>query len=131
MNELIMSDASRVTRSILEPIREDPDFQERWNGNDKGLITCWEVGRTLGVKEPELVQKAKDGELPVLGWKGGVAEGLKLKEKFGSLNYFAQWQGLRGEDLNINLDDEYELMCTNTKVKVTYTADHQKIESGN
>ena len=80
----------RVIRSNKEPIREDPSWDERWRGADKGLIICWEVGRERSKKEPELSEQAKNGELPVLGWKGGVAKEIKKKEKYGCLNYLAE-----------------------------------------
>jgi hypothetical protein len=33
----------------------------------------------------------------------GVSRSLKKLEKYGSLKYLAQWQGLRGEDLDVDL----------------------------
>jgi hypothetical protein len=38
----------------------------------------------------------------------------------------AQWQGLRGEDLNVDLTEEVEIVCTKTSMKVIYTADATK-----
>jgi len=64
-----------------------------------------------------------------LGWKGGVDKKTKKGEKYGTLKYLAQWQGLRGEDLNIDLSDEPELICSRTGVKVIYTADFDKYAS--
>jgi len=63
--------------------------------------------------------------LPVLGWKGGVERKLQAK-KFGTLNYVAQWQGLCGEDLDVDLAEERELTCARTGMVVTYTADREK-----
>jgi hypothetical protein len=117
---------SNVSRSMSELIREKPSFDERWNGYDKGLITCWEVGRIKRDRDPGLSEKAENNELPVLGWKGGVNKALKKKEKFGSLNYLAQWQGLRGEDLDISLLAEVTMRCSRTKVVVIYTPDSSK-----
>jgi len=111
-----------VYRSIKEPIRVDPSFEERWEGEDQGLITCWEVGRKNANKKPDLAEKAKSGELPVLGWKGGAKE----IDSYGSLNYLAQWYGLRGEDLNIDLGKEVVKTCKKNKTSVTYTADQKK-----
>lgn len=116
-----------IQRSIEQPIRHDPTFDERWNGVDQGLITCWEVGRQKRESEPELAAKAENKELPVLGWKGGVAKKLKVAEKYGSLNYLAQWQGLRGEDLYINVEKEVVMQCSKTKMLIIYTADHNKV----
>jgi hypothetical protein len=66
------------------------------------------------------------GELPVLGWKGGVSRSLKKLEKYGSLKYLAQWQGLRGEDLDVDLGQERALTCSRTKMVVTFTPDRSK-----
>ena len=111
----------RIYRSIQEPIRKNPSFDERWRGPDKGLITCWEVGRTMGRKDPVLAEQTKNGELPAAGWKGGVGKKGKNSEMYGTLNYLAQWQGLRGENLDIDLSEEIELACSKTGVKVIYT----------
>ena len=116
----------RIYRSISEPIRENPSFEERWKGPDNGLIIAWEVGREKSVKYPYLAERAKNGELPVLGWRGGVDKKIKKKEKYGSLYYLAQWQGLRGEDLNINLSEEKEIVCSRTGMKVIYTVSSEK-----
>ena len=118
--------SKRIFRSCHEPIRKDPSFEERWRGSDKGLITCWEVGRRKSIESPELAERAKNGELPVLGWKGGVEKKIKKKEKYGSLNYLAQWQGLRGENLDIDLTEEREIVCSKTGMKVIYTGDATK-----
>jgi len=116
----------RIYRSNKEPIREGLSWDERWNGDDKGLITCWEVGRGLREKEPELARRVENGELPALGWKGGVERKTKQNEKYGTLYYLAQWQGLRGEDLDIDLSQEPELVCSKTGIKVIYTGDIKK-----
>lgn len=120
----------RVYRLISEPIRENPSFEERWKGSDNGLIMAWEVGREKSIISPKLAGKAKNGELPKLGWKGGIKEKEEeeeeMKEKFGSLFYLAQWQGLRGEDLNIDLSVEPTITCSKTGVKVTFTTDSDK-----
>lgn len=116
----------RVYKSYSEPLRDELSWDERWKGPDNGLITCWEVGRKLSDKEPELAERAKNGELPVLGWKGGVEKKIKKKEKYGTLFYLAQWQGLRGDDLDIDLSEEAELVCSKTGMKVIYTGDIKK-----
>ncbi len=117
---------NRVFRSISESIRVEPSYDERWNGDDIGLITCWEVGRKKRETEHDLVKKVESNELPVLGWKGGVDKTLQKKEKFGSLNYLAQWQGLRGEDLDISLSEEVTIQCSKTGMMITYTRDSSK-----
>ncbi len=116
----------RIYRSYRETIRDGLSWNELWNGHDKGLITCWEVGKELSKKEPELAERAKKGELPVLGWKGGVKKKTKKKEIYGTLFYLAQWQGLRGDDLDIDLSEESELICSKTGMKVIFTGDVKK-----
>ena len=122
--------AVKVCRSIQESIRQGPSFDERWRGADGGLITCWETGRRLRDRDPELAQRAQNGELPVLGWKGGVSEATKSGKKYGTLHYLAKWQGLRGEDLDIDPSQEIELVCTRTGMRVIYTGDTSKYVNG-
>ncbi|SDT49312.1 hypothetical protein [Pseudomonas prosekii] len=55
-----------------------------------------------------------------------VSRSLKKLEKYGSLKYLAQWQGLRGEDLDIDLTVEKALTCSRTKMVVTFTPDRTK-----
>lgn len=118
--------STSIYRSIQEPLREDPSWDERWRDPDKGLITCWEVGRKRSMKSPDLAERVKNGELPALGWKGGVEKKIKKKEKYGSLYYLAEWQGLRGEDLDIDLNEEREIICSRTGMKVIYTGNTKK-----
>jgi hypothetical protein len=115
-----------IHRSINLPIRKSPSFDERWRGEDKGLITCWEDGRQMREKYPELVQRAENGELPVLGWKGGIEKKIKKNEKYGTLNYLAQLQGLLEKDLDIDLSKEVVLTCKKTGMNVICTGDVQK-----
>jgi len=126
MNALFDSKAEPIVRSIKEPIRDGLSWEEKWKGPDDGLIACWEVGRDLAREDPELAEKAKRGELPVLAWKGGVEKMLKKKEKYGTLNYLAEWQGLRGEDLKIAPAEEVALVCSRTGMKVIYTPHVEK-----
>ena len=115
--------SQRICRSYNQPIRVGLSWDELWKGHDKGLIKCWEVGREKRASNPDLAKKVELDELPVLGWKGGVEKKLKQKEKYGSLYYLAQWQGLRGENLNINYTAETKLTCSRTGVTVIYTPD--------
>ena len=115
-----------IVRSCQQPKRENLSYDELWQGPDNGLIASWEVGRDKRLADPALAQKAADHELPVLGWKGGADKELKKNEKYGSLKYLAQWQGLRGEDLDIDADKEVTLTCSRTGMVVTYTADRSK-----
>jgi hypothetical protein len=121
--------SQRIFRSHAWPVRQGLSWEERWKGYDKGLITCWEVGRELSQREPELAERAKNGELPVAGWKGGVEKKIKKKEKYGTLFYLAQWQGLRGEDLDIDLSEEIALICSKTGMHVIYTGDFNKYKN--
>ena len=116
----------RIHRSIDTPLRSGLNREELWEAHDKGLIKCWEVGRQRATRFPDLADKCLANELPVLGWKGGVSRSLKKLEKFGSLKYLAQWQGLRGEDLDIDLREERALTCSRTKMVVTFTPDRTK-----
>lgn len=116
----------RIQRSHKEPKREGLSWDERWKGEDNGLITCWEVGRELREKEPGLAIRAENGELPVFGWKGGVEKKTKKGEKYGTLFYLAQWQGLRGDDLDIDLFQEPEMICSRTGMRVIYTGNMEK-----
>lgn len=115
-----------IQRSIDAPLRTGLTRRQLWEDTDQGLIKCWEVGRQRAARFPELAQRCVAGELPVLGWKGGVSRSLKKNEKYGSLKYLAQWQGLRGEDLDIDLAEERSLTCTRTNMKVTFTPERAK-----
>lgn len=112
--------ADNIYRSIEESNRKDLTWEELWKGSDNGLIACWERGRMRAEDSPELAEYCKSGELPVLAWKGGIDKKIKGK-KFGSLFYLATWQGLRGEDLNINQHEEISIICSKTQVKVVFT----------
>ena len=111
-----------IYRSISEPIRDHLIWDEMWLGPDKGIIRCWENGRQLRVREPDLATRAENGELPILDWKGGVDAKLNIKLKQGSLNYLATWQGLCGMDLRIEFDDIQELTCSKTGQIVQFAA---------
>lgn len=114
--------ATHLHRSIDLPIRKGLSWDELWRGPDRGLIWCWERGRQKRVEEPELAARADKGELVVLAWKGGVTEKLKIEKKPGTLNYLATWQGLRGEDLDIALEEERLIVCSKTGQTVAFSA---------
>ncbi|MDD0982565.1 MULTISPECIES: hypothetical protein [Pseudomonas] len=118
-----------IKRKITEPYRAALQHKEVWSSEDQGLIMCWEVGRKRAEEAPGLATQCMNGELPVLGWKGGVTRKLLKQEKFGSLKYLAQWQGLRGEDLDVDLTTERVITCTKTKMTVTFTPDQAKYVS--
>lgn len=112
----------KIECKISEPPTQGESFSERWKGPDQGLICCWLRGIAKAKEAPELAAKAKMGELPVLGWKGGVEKAIKGNFKVGSINYLATWQGLRGEDLCVDLDRDVELTCSRTGVKVLFSS---------
>lgn len=93
---------------------------------DNGLIACWERGREKAIEEPELAAKAIVGQLVILPWKGGVEREIKKKEKYGTYRYLAMWQGLRGEDLDIDTSVDSPRVCSVTGMKVIYTSDYEK-----
>jgi hypothetical protein len=122
---------TRIHRSIAVPVRRsvgELSWDERWHGPDQGLIICWEAGRELREQDPPLAARAEAGELVSLPWNGGTerskwGEGPRTrtcrerarrakKPKYGPLMYLAMWQGLRGEDLDIDLDAEREIRCS-------------------
>ena len=117
---------NRVFRSISEPKREYVSWDHTWKGPDRGLIHCWELGRRLANDDPLHAECAKGGELPPSNWKGGITGTPKFKHKFGPFSYLAEWQGLRGEDLDIDLEAETEIECSRTGIRVTFTSDVKK-----
>jgi len=64
---------------------------------------------------------ADEGELIRLPWKNGI----KVKDRpqsqlFAPLQYLAMWQGLRGDDLSVDLDGEPVFVCSKTRRRVTF-----------
>jgi hypothetical protein len=99
---------SQLHRVIDTPIREGLSWVELWKGFDRGLIWCWERGRQRKLEEPDLAMRACKGELVPLAWKRGT------------LQYLATWQGLRGEDLRIDLDVARVITCSKTRKSVVF-----------
>jgi hypothetical protein len=114
--------SKRLYRSITEPIRKGLSWEEQWRGPDDGLILCWETGRQKAAQNPELAASVKRGELAPLGWKGGVTKKVQIDRKNGTLNYLAEWQGLRNEDLDVVMDGERVIVCTKTGQAVVFSA---------
>lgn len=114
--------ATRWYRSIDEPIREGLSWSETWEGPDRGLIWCWERGRQERIERPYDAALANKGVLIGLDWKGGVEKKLAVEKKQGTLRYLATWQGLRGEDLGIDLEAERVIVCTRTGQAVVFSA---------
>ena len=117
----------RVQRAITEPPRVAPDWAARWGSREAGLVTSGERGRELAGQDPELGAAAKDGALVPLSWKGGVAtpaRGARApRRKYGSFFYLAMWQGLRGDDLDIDADACPPLVCVRHGTVVVFTDD--------
>ena len=111
-----------LNRSTNEPIREGLSWHERWDRDDRGLIACWENGRELASKEPEKAEQAKRGELLRMGWTGGVSKKMAQNVFHGTLFYLAKWQGLRGDDLYIDVHGDKFLTCTKTSQVVKYNS---------
>lgn len=117
---------SQIFREISEPIRSGLTHDEYWSGVDKGLIKCWEVGREIGQRNPALKAQCEAGELPILGWKGGISSVDRKIKKFGSLKYLAQWQGIRGENLSMDRSVEISIVCSKTGSTVIFTSSREK-----
>ena len=113
---------TRLLRSIDESIREGLSWNERWLGPDEGLIWCWERGRQYRIEDPDRTARAENSELAVGAWRGGVERKLTVK-KVGTLKYLATWQGMRGEDLDIELQGECTIVCTKTGQAVVFSAE--------
>lgn len=113
--------ASIQNLCFIVPILEGLSWTERWEGEDRGLICCLEQGRKIAEQNPELAENVREGELPLLGWRGGVSATLKQKKK-GTLQYLAQWQGIRGEPLDNDPLATVKMICALTKTKVEYSA---------
>ncbi len=119
-----------VRRSISSQIRSGLSIEERWRGADSGVIASWERGREISAETScdaqDLTARARRGELVILPWKGGVERSLKTKQKYGTMRYLAMWQGLRGENLEVDLAGDLERTCTATGMTVIYTNDASK-----
>lgn len=123
----VTSKNMRIRHPISHPPTPSEDWYERWEGPDQGLICSWLRGIEKGLEDPALAAKAKAGELPVLPWRGGVEKTIKRTDKVGALQYLAAWQGLRGEDLDIELGVEVQMTCTRTGVPVTFTGNTEQL----
>ena len=117
----------KIHRLIAEPIRQNLTWDERWESTDQGLIACWERGRAKSFEDVTLAQQASNGQLMILPWKGGFKKAVKNKQKYGSFCYLAMWQGLRGNDLNIDTENEPTLTCSMTSMTVVFTNDMARL----
>jgi hypothetical protein len=119
----------RIYRDIAEPIRVGLSMTERWHGSDRGLIWCWELGRIYREEGRDIAIRAQRGELPLEknGWRGGVERKLIAESKSGTLSYLAQLQGMRGENLDIDLFASIALVCSRTGQSVIYGSEEGTI----
>lgn len=124
-----------VYRSITEPLRSNPNWNDCWGTVGLGLITSWERGRELSTENQEIALKAINNELVMLPWKGGfnppkvikkLNKNTQRKIKYGVFNYLAMWQGLRGENLDIDVDRDIAVTCNREKKIVIFTSCYKK-----
>lgn len=117
----------KISASFADPPSFEPDYCVRVEGRDKGIINAWLAGIDMARQRPELRTQALSDALPVLPYRGGVEKKLKVKQKIGSLLYLAMWQGLRGDDLDIDMDSEPVRVCSRHGVRVIFTLDYGKL----
>jgi len=116
------SHVMKVHRKVSEGRRDNIKWDDKWRDLPQSLVTSWERGLEKAGEDPDLAARIRDGELPILPWKGGVEKTLKKKQKYGTLYYLAMWQGLRGIDLDIDTTKEISITCTATGMIVVFTA---------
>jgi uncharacterized protein YegP (UPF0339 family) len=87
------------SRPMDAPDRTDLGWDERWKGDDDGVIAAWERGRAFARERPDLAEEARAGVIVELPWR---------RETYV---YLAMWQGLRHEALEIDFSREYTLTC--------------------
>lgn len=118
-----------IKTSLTSLPPHQPNWHERWEGPDKGLICAWLQGIDKARSDPAIASKAVKGELPVTAFKGGIDKPPKNIDvvKVGALHYVAYWQGLRGEDLCIDQDAELMLTCSRTGVTFRYCTETSKL----
>ncbi len=105
-------------------------WEKKWNGIDKGLIACWEAGRKIAETNSEILSSVQADELPILPWKGGFTKEINDKKpKYAPLFYLAMWQGIKGDDLHIDMDGEKSLTCSKTGMTSIFTFNHKLYEN--
>ncbi len=118
---------TRIYRDATDKTPFGYSWLERWGGPDGGLVCSWLRGIQKAQELPSLSEAARRGELPPLAWKGGSDKPLKAGRRFGSMHYLATWQGLRGEDLDIDTGVPISLVCTRFQTQVTFADDAQTL----
>ncbi|MDR2220830.1 MAG: hypothetical protein LBE24_09695 [Methylobacillus sp.] len=120
-----------LRESFANPPPVSRDYNVRINGPDGGIINAWQAGIALRGSRADLVSAAQAGELPILPYRGGVDRAIKAGVKTGSLHYLAMWQGLRGDDLNIDTNNVPPLICSRYGITVHFTSDTRKLFDDN
>lgn len=117
----------RINVPISTGLRSESTPDVLWRGDDKGLIQAWEIGRRQSLDELGVAIRAKQGELPTSTiFQGGHDERLTTPVQFGSLHYYCMWVGWRCQDLEVDTDQEYPLVCSRTRMGVVFTIDSKK-----
>ena len=111
-----------VERALTTSPRVCLTTAQLWHGEDEGLIACWERGREVAREQADLAERAQNGELVILPWRGGVEAAVKGR-KYGSHRYLAMWQGLRGCDLFVDSASHVEIVCARHGTKVIFLGD--------
>ncbi|MBZ9783934.1 hypothetical protein K9857_20575 [Pseudomonas sp. REP124] len=111
---------NHVKRSVATDIRCEDGLSwfEKWLDTDEGLISYWERGRKKATKYPALASKCLAGVLPILNGPAGCDR--QLSQDGETLRYLAEWQGLRGENLDVKLDSKVVLVCSGSGVRVEF-----------
>ncbi|MDB4563975.1 hypothetical protein N9084_01570 [Flavobacteriales bacterium] len=117
----------RISVPISSELRSESTPDVLWRGEDKGLMQAWEIGRRQSSDQSDVAKRAKQDELPASTiFQGGQDERLTTPVQFGSLHYYCMWLGWRGQDLEVDTDQEYPLVCSRTKMGVVFTIDSKK-----
>ena len=118
-----------VRKSISEHINVVIDWESRWGNLTAGIITSWNRGREMVNERPDIAEAARAGRLVSLVWKGGVEKKILKTTKYGSFFYLAMWQGLREEDLNIDIDSEPSITYSVSGMTVFFTNNMDKLST--
>lgn len=113
----------KVERSINGAFRVAQDWESRWGDLEQSLVSAWERGREKNAEDPELAERARLGQLVILPWRGGVEKAIQRIDKVGTHLYVAMWQGLRGDDLDIDTCVESSMTCSATGVCVVFSSE--------
>lgn len=112
----------KISISVSRALRSETSPSTLWRGDDRGLIQAWEIGRRQAQQKPKLASKACAGELPASDlFQGGYDKRLEASFQYGSLHYYSMWLGWRGQDLEIDTEQEYPVVCSKNRMGVVYT----------